>query len=112
MKIPCFQVVLLLAASCASSSALSEIGVYKGAYFYNFENSVLTPRGTAERWCVDGDMSKAMLPAKSTTGPWGTAEVEIRGDLGPVGRYGGLGACSRVLTVLEVISVKNKKSSR
>ena len=111
MNTHCFRVVLLLAATCASSSALSEVGIYKGAYFYNFENSVLTPSGTTERWCVDGEMFKAMLPKKSRSGPWGTADVEIRGDLGPVGRYGGLGACSRVLTVLEVVSVKNRKSS-
>ena len=111
MNLRQLQSVFGIAVACVACGALSETGVYKGSYFYNFENSTLTPQGTTERWCVDGDMSKAILASKkSASEPWGTADVKIRGELGPVGRYGGLGACSRVLTVHEVIAVSNKKS--
>ncbi|MEJ7805547.1 MAG: hypothetical protein WKG03_06465 [Telluria sp.] len=111
MNLRHLQSMFAIAAACAACGALSETGVYRGTYFYNFENSVLTPQGTTERWCVDGDMSKAILVSKNgASEPWGTADVKIRGELGPVGRYGSLGACSRVLTVHEVIAVSNKKS--
>jgi hypothetical protein len=104
--------LLALAACCASATACAETAVYKGNYFYNFENSAFTPEGSTERWCIPGNMEKAMLPSKSRSGQWGTADVEVRGELGPPGRYGGLGACSRVLTVTEVLVVRNKKSQK
>ena len=57
--------------------------VFSGEYFYNFENSYFTPNGKDEAWCINSDMSKAMLPAKSRGEQWGTSYVVVRGKLGP-----------------------------
>ena len=96
---------LALCAGCASLPASTH--TYTGEYFYNFENAVLTPIGTRERWCLNGDMSKAELPEG-----WGTSQVTVQGTLGPKGRYGNLGSCTRVLTVTRLLSVdamRNRK---
>ena len=79
-----------------------------GEYFYNFENAVLTPRGSTERWCVNGDMSAAEVRGKNGNPGWGTAEVTVIGKLGPKGSFGSLGSCVRELAVSKVISVRNK----
>ena len=83
--------------------------VFRGEYFYNFENAFLTPDGTDEAWCIDGDMSTAMLPADSRGGQWGTSYVVVHGKLGPEGRFGSLGRCQRVLEVTAIIEVKNMR---
>jgi hypothetical protein len=84
--------------------------VYSGEYFYNFENSHFTPDGKDERWCINaGLMEKAMLPAKDDIGQWGKSHVVVRGKLGPLGNYGGLGTCKRVLGVTHIIEIKNMR---
>lgn len=92
-----------------NATAKEDDPIYRGEYFYNFENSILTPDGSKEEWCIDADMSKAMLPAKNRTGPWGRSFVVVRGKLGPEGSYGGLGRCKRILQVTEIIEVKNMR---
>jgi hypothetical protein len=82
--------------------------VYSGRYFYNFENSAFTPKGHKRCWVLKGDMSQAEIPSKDGNPPWGTADVVIRGILGPAGHFGNLGSCNHVLTVLEVVEVRNK----
>ena len=82
--------------------------IYRGTYFYNFESSSFTPEGTNERWCLSGDMSKAELPAKGPSGPWGTAHVVVQGKLSRPGHYCNMGASKYVLTVYDVIDVKDK----
>ena len=109
MNLRNFTLLLLLSITFTSEASQSKQQTYKGLYFYNFENAVLTPKGSAERWCVKGDMSSAELPATNSTGPWGTADVVVQGELGPVGRFGNLGSCSRVLSVSKVLKVRNKK---
>ena len=85
-------------------------GTYSGEYFYNFEFSSLFPdTNKDERWCVQGDMSKAELPAKDSQGPWGFTQVVVQGTLGPVGSYGNLGACKRVLKVSKLISFSHMR---
>ena len=83
--------------------------IFRGEYFYNFENSYLTPDGKDEAWCINSDMSKAMLPANSRREQWGTSYVVVRGKLGPEGSFGGLGRCRRMLEVTEIIEVKNMR---
>jgi hypothetical protein len=97
--------LLLVALASAGESPAS---IYEGQYFYNFENSYLTPKGETKCWAVKGDMSSAELPSKNGSAPWGTAEVVVRGALGPPGHFGNLGACTRLLTVLEILEVRNK----
>ena len=101
-----FAAGLLFAALAIASEPASSI--YEGVYFYNFENAHFTPKGESKCWALKGDMSSAELPGKAGASPWGTADVKIRGVLGPPGHFGNLGACTRLLTVLEVIEVRNK----
>lgn len=95
-------------AACASGP--SKDPVYRGEYFYNFENSHLTPDGSKEAWCIDaGTMSEAMLPAGDANGQWGTSRVVVRGKLSAPGSFGGLGRCRRVLEVTEIVEVSNMR---
>jgi len=82
--------------------------IYRGTYFYNFESSSFTPEGTNESWCLSGDMTSAELPPKGQSGPWGTAYVVVRGNLSPPGHYCNMGASKYVLTVHDVVEVKDK----
>lgn len=93
---------LLLAASALNAAETTAI--YNGEYFYNFENAVFTPDGTRERWCIEGDMSRAERPDG-----WGTSYVVVQGTLGPEGSYGSLGTCKRVLKVKKLIKVSNMR---
>jgi hypothetical protein len=77
---------------------------FSGEYFYNFEFAYLIPDGQEVRWCIKGDMSRAELPER-----WGTSHVVVRGVLGPEGSYGNLGACKRILTVTQLVSVNNMR---
>jgi hypothetical protein len=81
--------------------------IYRGSYFQNFEASTFTPEGTNESWCVNaGDMAKAQ-PADGRSS---TADVIVRGELSPEGKYCNLGAYRHVLKVYEVIEVSNIRS--
>ena len=102
-----FALALVTGSGCASPAPKDP--VFRGEYFYNFENSYLTPDGKNEAWCINSDMSKAMLPADSRGGRWGTTYVVVRGKLGPEGSFGGMGRCKRVLEVTEILEVKNKR---
>jgi hypothetical protein len=102
-----FFLALISALGWASSPSRDPI--FRGEYFYNFENSFLTPDGKDEAWCINSDMSKAMLPANSRGEQWGTSYVVVRGKLGPEGSFGGMGRCKRVLEVTEIIEVKNMR---
>ena len=104
-------VALALALNAVSGYAgpKSNDPIYRGEYFYNFENSFLTPDGKNEAWCINSDMSKAMLPAKKPDEQWGTSYVVVRGKLGPEGNFGGLGRCKCVLEVTEILEVKNMR---
>lgn len=98
-----------LVAASGWANPASEDPVFKGTYFYNFENSFLTPEGKNEAWCINSDMSKAMLPADSRGEQWGTSYVVVRGKLGSEGSFGGLGRCKRVLEVTEILEVKSMR---
>lgn len=110
MRIRYWSFLAALVVSLTGGVSSSATGTYESEYFCNFENAVLTPKGTTDQWCLSGDMSKAELPATGPSGRWGTAYVTVRGDLGPDGKYGNLGSCSRVLAVKEVLSVSNMRS--
>ena len=98
---------IALTAGCASTSVGE---TYTGEYFYNFEWASFFPDGNLdERWCVEGDMSRAELPAIEESGPWGWSHVVVQGTLGPLGSYGNLGACKRILTVTKLVKVSNMR---
>jgi hypothetical protein len=97
--------VLVAALSVAGESPAA---TYEGLYFYNFENAHFTPKGETKCWALKGDMSSAELPGKNGGASWGTAYVLVRGVLSQPGRFGNLGACTRMLTVLEVIEVRDR----
>jgi hypothetical protein len=83
--------------------------VYSGTYFYNFENANFTPDGAKACWVVKGGLRSAELPSKDGSPPWGTAHVTVRGVLSRSGHYGNLGACTHVLTVVEVLKISDQK---
>lgn len=93
----------------AAGNAQSTDPIYRGEYFYNFENSYLTPDGSKAAWCIDSDMSKAILPAKKHAEPWGRSYVVVRGKLGPEGSFGAMGRCKRMLEVTEILEVKHMR---
>lgn len=108
-RIAGFLVGAALASVAVNAQTVSKDPIYRGEYFYNFEYSFLTPDGKNEEWCIDDDMTKAMLPAKPGRQPWGRSRVAVRGKLGPPGKYGGLGRCTRVLKVTEILEVTNMR---
>lgn len=97
-----FLLLSMVLSACAT--APKDGGTFAGSYFYNFEFSYLTPNGTDERWCVNGDMSSAELPEA-----WGTSDVVVQGVVGPAGRYGNLGACQRIIKVTGVLQISNQR---
>jgi hypothetical protein len=104
----CFISLVLAPLGASAQSAAPE--VYSGEYFYNFENAMLTPDGSKECWAIHGDMRQAEIPAKAGESPWGTAHVMVRGTLSAPGHYGNLGACTRVLKVIEILQITDKKA--
>jgi hypothetical protein len=97
---------ILAALTALLSARAGEAQSYEGEYFYNFENSYFVPDGKSESWCINAAlMAKAMLPATDANGQWGTSHVKVRGTLGPKGSYGGLGRCSHILSVTELVDV-------
>ena len=110
MKAQLFLAAILCSAlaSCASTNSSR---TYAGEYFYNFESSSFTPNGTSKPWCVDATkLKEAELPASdNTAGPWGTAQIVVRGTLSPKGSYCNLGSYERFLEITEIVSISNKK---
>jgi hypothetical protein len=106
----CKSLTLLVALLFAALSVVggTPASTYEGVYFYNFENAHFTPKGETKCWALKGDMSSAELPGKNGAAPWGTAIVVVRGVLSEAGRFGNLGACTRLLTVLEVVEVRER----
>ena len=100
---------IFMIAGCASVTPKNS--VYRGEYFYNFESTSFTPEGGSESWCVDSAKLKdAELPADGTSeGPWGTAQVVVRGVLSPKGKYCNLGAYKHFLDITEVIDISNRQ---
>ncbi|WP_454832684.1 hypothetical protein [Pseudoxanthomonas wuyuanensis] len=100
---------LVAVTGCASTPVPGN--VYRGEYFYNFETAAFTPDGSSEPWCVNSAKLKdAEVPANgSPGGPWGTADIVVRGTLSPEGNYCNLGAYKRFLEITEVISISNKR---
>jgi len=81
--------------------------VYRGSYFQNFESSSFTLEGSDQPWCVNAtEMAKAQ-PMESGSS---TADVIVRGELSPEGKYCNLGAYKYILKVYEVIEVSNLRS--
>ena len=110
MKLRLSTLVLFAAAMASAIATPKDDPTYSGEYFYNFENSFLTPDGMDEEWCIDSPlMEKAMLPAKDAIGQWGRSHVVVRGKLGPKGSYGSLGRCKRVLAVSALVQVTNMR---
>lgn len=109
---PLIQLLALgsLLSGCATVAPTGEI--YHGEYFYNFESASFTAEGESQPWCVDSaKLTDAELPADgSPGGPWGTAQVVVRGVLSPEGSYCTLGAYKRFLEITEVIDISNRQA--
>jgi hypothetical protein len=105
-----FHAMLLAAILLPTIGAAAEVAsaVFTGTYFYNFENAKFTAKGSSACWAANGDLSKAEAHPKDGSAPWGSAIVVARGTLGPVGHFGNLGVCTRVITVIEVLEVRTR----
>jgi hypothetical protein len=108
MSHKCLSLLATLLFAALSVAGEAPASTYEGLYLYNFENAHFTPKGETKCWALKGDMSSAELPGKNGAAPWGTATVVVRGTLSPPGRFGNLGACTRLLTVLEVVEVRER----
>ena len=76
---------------------------YHGHYTYGFEVSSFMPCGSSERWWVSAETRglRTQLGERA-----GTVYAEVRGEISKRGSYGHLGAYSRELTVLEVVTTR------
>ena len=105
--------LLLFGAALISGCATvtPQVQIYRGKYFYNFESAALTPEGASQPWCVNSAKLKdAELPADGAPGgPWGTADIVVRGVLSPEGSYCNLGAYKHFLEITEVIEISNRQ---
>jgi hypothetical protein len=109
VELPPLFLGLIAVSGCATNPVPAD--VYRGEYFYNFETAAFTPEGSTERWCVNSaKLKEAELPANgSPGGPWGTADIVVRGTLSPEGNYCNLGAYKRFLEITEVVSISNQR---
>lgn len=107
-RIPWAVVALVLSAPGLADKYPPPV-VAEGEYFYNFENSKFTPKGSSECWAVQGNMKAAELPAKGPSGPWGTAQVKIEGFLSGPGKYGNLGTCTHLIQVIKILRVEKRE---
>jgi hypothetical protein len=100
-------IFLLLSAIASIPVAASDAPpkTYAGVYFYNFENAYFTRDGDKACWVVGTALRSTEINPRNSPHPSGTARVVVRGILGPKGHFGNLGACTRVLKIVEVVSV-------
>jgi len=94
---------VLVLAGCAASMERT----YRGEYFLNFENSVLTPEDGGPRLCVRSPQLAERLGAQGATV---RAKVAVRGQVSGKGHYCGLGAYERVLTVTEIVDISDVRA--
>lgn len=121
--------VLCIAVGCGDDSQRNK--TFVGHYESGFENSSFRACGESDFWWVEGKLDKiaefiddpanfpsnTSSPASPTT-PTGTDDysykrvfTKLRGDLSEEGRYGHLGAASRLLNVKEVYWVRMQSDS-
>ncbi len=86
--------------ACVAHSATQ---TYHGRYEYNFEDAVFTPSGSNEQWCTVGNMMKAEVPLTYGSAEMGKTDVIVRGTVGPKGRFGNLGVCTREIKIIDVV---------
>ena len=104
-------VLVIVLPAAAVADKYNPPVVVEGVYFYNFENSYITPKGSSECWVVNGDMSAAELSAAGAATHSGTVEVKVKGMLGGPGHFGNLGACTHMFWVARIIHV-GKRAQR
>jgi hypothetical protein len=97
--------LLLLLSACALSPRGGPPTEIEGHYRYGFEVEAFRPCGTAEEWWV---MRSDQLRARVPEAERGSGEVyaRVRARVGPEGEYGHLGAYSRMITIIDVLEVR------
>ncbi len=104
-------------ANPSRAPALPE-SVYQGRYVVGFETSWFTQCGTDERWWVPDDLSEvtrfiAQSPKQASPPGWDNARLflKVRAIPSATGNFGHLGKYSRELNVLEVLEVREFRTS-
>jgi hypothetical protein len=104
-----FLLLSTMASLCVAASDAPP-KTYAGVYFYNFENAYFTPDGNKDCWVVGTALRPAEINPRSSPHPSGTARVVVRRVLGPKGHFGNLGICTRVLKIVEIVSVTEQEA--
>lgn len=104
-------------ANPSPAPALPE-GVYRGQYVVGFETRWFTPCGTDQRWWIPRDLDEVTrfithLPKEAGPHGWDNARLflKARAIPGATGNFGYLGKYSRELDVLEVLEVREFRTS-
>ena len=96
----------LVLGACVSAVTGSEDEVLAGHYSQGFEVDAFRPCGSEESWWVtQGAELRSRYQALSPR-QYQEVYVELRGDAGPRGQYGHLGAYTRELAAREVIEIR------
>ena len=98
--------LLVAIGGCASTISVPDDGRYMGFYAQGFEVDGFRPCGSDESWWVTEGAELRTRYRELTTRQYEEVYVELRGQVGPRGRYGHLGAYTRELSVDEVITIR------
>lgn len=93
-------------AGCAGVSTGPGETELRGHYSWGFEVSSFQPCGAEESWWVAADAGLGQRYLEITTRQYDRVYVELRGEVGPEGKFGHLGAYPRELNVREVVEVR------
>jgi len=111
MKRAMILAATLVASGCTASVSGPESGRYTGLYSQGFEVDSFQPCGSRESWWVtDGEELRRRYRAIATA-QYQQVYVELRGTIGPEGKYGHMGAHTRELSVQEVLTIREARQT-
>lgn len=97
-------VLPLLATGCAKATEPAALR-YEGHYSWGFEVNGFQPCGSSESWWVtEGDLHARYRQVAGRD--YEPVYVVLRGEAGPPGKFGHLGAYARELAVREVVEMR------
>jgi hypothetical protein len=106
------SLVIASLLGCAAPQLATEtvtwepVRIYSGSYKPGWELSDFTPRGSTETWWLSGNLQRIDRLAEGYHPHGIHFFITVEGQLSSPGHYGHLGAYSRELRVIQVISVR------
>lgn len=98
--------LVLALAGCATLTDATASREYTGLYASGFEVEGFVPCGTEESWWVAGGEELRERYREVATRPYEAVYVVVRGEVGPEGRYGHLGAYPREIEVSDLVEIR------